>query len=142
MDYLIEEFSQFCVVRLHFKPAEATSIKLLFLRKYGSDVVHVLIGPKVPSHLDKLVMEGTDDPDGIAPYTTAVTFNLRLITMLGVKKVDTVDDLINNVPLFMLSSQVFKKILWEELHDPVEKKLRQSTESKQQMGSPGSKREK
>ena len=87
-------------------------------------------------------MEGTDDPDGIAPYTTAVTFDLRLITMLGVKKVDTVDDLINNVPLFMLSSQVFKKILWEELHDPVEKKLRQSTESKQQMGSPGSKREK
>ena len=88
-------------MRLNFKPAEATSIKLLFLRKYGADVVHVLVGPKVPAHLDKLVIEGTDDPDGIAPYTTAVTFDLRLITMMSVKKVDTVDDLINNVPLFI-----------------------------------------
>ena len=116
------------MVRLHFVPPAGTSIKLLFLRKYGSDVVHVLVGPKVAPHLDKLVMEGTDDPDGIAPYTTCVSFDLRLITMMSVKKVDTVDDLINNVPTFILNSQVFKKILWEELHDPVEKKLRESSE--------------
>ena len=82
----------------------------------------------MPSHLDKLVIEGTDDPDGIAPYTTLVTFDLRLITMMSVKKVDTIDDLINNVPLFIISSQAFKKILWEELHDPVEKKYRQTSE--------------
>ena len=75
-------------------------------------------------------MEGTDDPDGIAPYTAVVTFDLRLITMMSVKKVDTVDDMMNNVPLFLQSSQIIKKILWEELHDPVEKKMRTSTESK------------
>ena len=98
------------------------------MRKYDSEAVHVLVGPK--SDNERLVMEGTDDPDGISSYKTCITFDVRLITMMGVDKVDTVDDMINNVPLFMLSSQVFKKILWEELHDPVDKKLRASTESK------------
>ena len=76
-----------------------------------------MIGYKADSDSfdDILICDGTDDPDGLSDYTAIIKFDNRLIQLLSIKTVETVDDLMDNVPVFCLNQKV-KKILWETIN--------------------------
>ena len=82
--------------------------------------MQVIIGFKKDSNCvnEKLIVEDTEDPDGTSDYITMIKFDNRLMRFLMIEEVESVDDLMENVPIFCLD-QKFKKLLWEEVNRPV-----------------------
>lgn len=115
--YMLEEFSTFAQVRLMYKPEKETTLKVVFWRNPEKKVIQALIGFKTDptSFKDELIVEGTDDPDSPSDYIAMVKFDNRLLDHLLIDDVDTVEELMENVPIFCLNQKV-KKILWEEVN--------------------------
>ena len=100
-----------------YKPEKETTLKVVFWRKPEKKVIQALIGFKTDptSFKDELIVEGTDDPDSPSDYIAMVKFDNRLLDHLLIDDVDTVEELMENVPIFCLNQKV-KKILWEEVN--------------------------
>lgn len=131
--YRMDEFSNFAQIRLNYKPANDTTMKVIFWRnpqKQKKHLVQCLIGSKDENGggSNKLIVEGTDDPEGKSDYIYIIEFGVQLIEAMMLDEVETVGDLMNNVPLFC-QSQKFKKILWEEIHQPAFVKTTSTIES-------------
>ena len=62
-----------------------------------------------------MIIEGTDDPEGPSDYTTTIKFDIRLLDHLMIEGIDTIEDMMNNVPILCLNQKI-KKILWEEVN--------------------------
>ena len=104
-------------MRLLFKPKEETTLKVVFWRKPGKNYIQTHIGFKTDptSFKDTLIVEGTDDPDGPSDYIATIKFDNKLLDHLMIDDIDSVEELMDNVPIFCLNQKV-KKILWEEVN--------------------------
>ena len=111
---------------MFYKPEKETTLKVVFWRNPQRKIIQALIGFKTDptSFDDRLIVEGTDDPDGPSDYIAMIKFDNKLLNHLMIDEIDTVEDLMDNVPIFCLNQKV-KKILWEEVN-------RTDTEAKEQ----------
>ena len=100
-------------------------MKALFLRDPAKPFVQVLLGlvDKDDPASTRLVLEGTDAPDRTSNFKAVLKFDARLIRAFRRDGVATVSELMDNVPLFCLN-RGFRKICWEELHEPMAKDAR------------------
>jgi len=78
--YHLEEFSSFAAVRLNYKPEEATSVELMFVRNSNKfDSIKVLTG--------KEYKKVGEDP---ARFNCILTFDMKLIKHLKMDGIDSI----------------------------------------------------
>lgn len=120
----MEDFSVFAQMRPNFRPEKDSALNVVFFKKPNKQSVKILVGVNDGSEESKkLISEGTDDPDSPSKYNFVINFDNRLIHMLNINGIDSLDMLMDNVPLFCICPKV-KKIIWDEIKDPVAKKDR------------------
>ena len=116
IQYLLEDFSNFSCIRMGFPPEKNTTLKVLFLREPASHYVEVLVGKTYENARGQmLIINGTDDPEGLSMYKTVIKFDYHLLDSLKIDGISTIDQLMDNVPLFCLNSNL-RQIFWEEFH--------------------------
>ena len=81
LKYQLEEFSFYVADRIHFKPYKTTYLRAIFFTKPESlDYVEVFVGLVRDKEVaNKLLYEGTDDPDGNSMFDLTIRFDERLI---------------------------------------------------------------
>ena len=80
MLYLLDDFMPFVRIRMNFRPEKNTILKTLFLRKPGANFIQILIGKlEGTTEEQKLILEGTDDPNGQSVYKSVIKFDERLL---------------------------------------------------------------
>ena len=117
----MEDFDSFNPVRLQFKPDQPSYLKILFLLKEGQSTMQVLVAKKGDDEAsNRLVIEGTDKPDEISIFSELIKFKDKLVKAVAVPNVNEVADILDNAPYFCQNMN-FKKIIWDEFHEPVRK---------------------
>ena len=77
----------------------AFCFQLCLWRHPKKQSIEVFIGWKDESNT-RLIVEGTDDPDGLSGYVHKIKFDNGLIEQFMIDEVITLDDLMDNVPIF------------------------------------------
>lgn len=66
----------------------------------------------------RLIVEGTDDPEGLSCYRTYLKLNAEFFAAKNLESLDlkTVREAMDNVPS-LCENRSFKQIIWEEFHE-------------------------
>lgn len=122
--YLLDDFSHFSHTRMGFRPEKNTTLKVLFLHKSTMDEVQVLVG-RIDDNTQKqrLCIYDSEDSEGQSIFTSVINFDYRLIDSLKIEGITTIDQLMENVPVFCLNG-IIRQIFWEEFHHEKTKKER------------------